>query len=207
MATQALNVGYIIVGDSGGNANDAHGQESGTINQVGGNQPAAIQYFQSSGRGGGVFRYTRTFLNFDTSGIKGTSGPVKLEVPGVTNADTSVFAVKSTHATPILANGDDFNNIDVSTLYSSATNWSTGTNDIILNSTAIADIRNNDDFNVALMLPDDVANSSAPLEEDGDISCGIAFGGTIQLVYAPPLSSYIFLNSGKYSLISGKLRV
>ena len=207
MATLALNVGYFIQGDVGSSAQNAHAQASGTPDQTGGAQSAAIQYFQSSGRGGGTFRYIRTFLNFDTSGITETSGPVKLEVPGTLHADTTVTAVKSTHATPILATGDDFNNIDVSTPYSSATNWSTGTNDIILNSTAITDIRNNDDFNVALLVTADAENTEEPLEEDGDISCGVNFGGTIQLVYALPLSSYIFLNSGKYSLISGKLRI
>jgi len=207
MATQALNVGYFISGDVGSSAQNAHAQASGTPNNTGGAQPSAIQYFQSSGRGGGTFRYSRTFLNFDTSGITGTTGAVTLSIPGNTNSDTTVTAVKSTHATPILATGDDFNNIDVSTPYSSATSWSTGTNTITLNATAIAQIVNEDDFDVALLVTDDAENTEEPLEEDGDISCGVNFGGTIQLVYALPLSPYIFLNSGKYSLISGKLRI
>jgi len=149
MATQNLNVGYFIQGDVGSSAQNAHGQASGTANSTGGGQPNAIQYYQSSGRGGGTFRYSRTFLNFDTSGITATTGAVTLSIPGVTNADAKVYAVKSTHSTPILASGDDFNNIDVNTLYSSLTTWGTSTNTITLNATAIAQIENENDFDVA----------------------------------------------------------
>ena len=236
MATQALNVGYFIAGDVGSSAQNAHEQASGTVNNTGGAQPSAIQYFQSSGRGGGTYRYTRTFLNFDTSGITGTTGAVTLSIPGSTNADTkftpqdispssargssvsipgstnadtNVTAVKSTHTTPILASGDDFNNIDVNTPYSSATSWSTSTNTITLNATAIAQIENENDFDVALLLEDDVNNTASPLEEDGDLSCGVNFGGTITINYTAAVVTppYIFFNSGKYKIISGKIKI
>jgi len=209
MATQALNVGYFIQGDVGSSAQNAHEQASGTAVSTGGAQPNAIQYFQSSGRGGGTYRYTRTFLNFDTSGITGTTGAVTLSIPGNGNADTTVTAVKSTHATPILASGDDFDNIDVNTPYSSATSWSTGTNTITLNATAIAQIVNEDDFDVALLVTDDALNTEEPLELDGDIACGVNFGGTITINYTAAVvtSPYIFFNSGKYKIISGKIKI
>ena len=209
MATQNLNVGYYIEGDVGSSAQNAHAQASGTANSTGGGQPNAIQYFQSSGRGGGTFRYSRTFLNFDTSGITGTTGAVTLSISGVTNADAKVYAVKSTHQTPILASGDDFNNADVNTLYSSLTTWTTSTNTITLNATAIAQIENEDDFDVALLLEDDVNNTASPLEEDGDLACGVNFSGTIAINYtaATVTPPYVFFNSGKYKIVSGKVKL
>ena len=209
MATQALNVGYFIQGDVGSSAQNAHAQASGTVVSTGGAQPNAIQYFQSSGRGGGTFRYSRTFLNFDTSGITGTTGAVTLSIPGDTNADAKVYAVKSTHSTPILASGDDFNNADVNTLYSSLTTWTTNVNTITLNATAIAQIENEDDFDVALLLEDDVNNTAEPLEGDGDLACGVNFGGTITINYtaAAVTPPYVFFNSGKYKIVSGKIKI
>jgi len=210
MATQELNNGYFIQGDVGTNAQDAHDQASGSPNQTGGGQPAAMQYFQSSGRGGGTFRYTRTFLNFDTSEISTLSpaGVVKLNVRGNTNSDTQVYAVKSTHSTPILASGDDFNNIDVDQQYSGETDWSTGTNGIILNSFAISDINNFNSFNVALLLKDDLLNTETPLQEDGDLSCGVNFNN-IEIEYVLPVFSlpYIKLTSGKVKITSGKIKI
>ena len=209
MATQDLNVGFFIDGDIGSDAQDAHSQASGTVNSTGGAQPNAIQYFQSSGRGGGTYRYTRTFLNFDTSGITGTTGTVTLSIPGNTNADTTVIAVKSTHTTPTHASGDDFNNIDVNTPYSSATSWGTGTNTITLNSDAIAQIENEHDFDVALLLAVDVENEEEPIEEDGDLACGVNFSGTITLNYTAAVvpSPYASFNSGKYKITSGKIKI
>jgi len=210
MATQDLNVGYIIQGDVGSSAQNANAQASGTVNSTGGAQPNAMQYFQSSGRGGGTYRYTRTFLNFDTSGITGTTGTVTLTVSGDTNADTKIYAVKSTHSTPILASGDDFNNIDVNTKYSNLTTWTTSaTNTITLNATAISQIENEDDFDVALLLETDVDNPATPLGEDGDLACGINFGGTIRINYtaAAVTPPYVFFNSGKYKITSGKIKI
>jgi len=207
MATQALNLGYFITGDVGEDAQNAHSQASGTVNNTGGGQPSAIQYIQSSERDS-TFRYTRTFLNFDTSGITGTTGTVTLSIPGNVNSDSTVYAIKSTHSTPILASGDDFNNIDVNTPYSSATSWSTGTNTITLNADAVGQIENEDDFNVALLIKDDVLNTEEPLEEDGDLSCGINFGGTITINYtAAAARTRVLFNSGKYKIISGKIKI
>ncbi|MDB4571710.1 hypothetical protein N9Z72_00360 [Akkermansiaceae bacterium] len=210
MATLALNVGYFIQGDVGSSAQNAQGQASGTPNQTGGDQPAAMQYFQSSGRGGGTFRYTRTFLNFNTSGISTLSptGNVKLNVQGITNFDTQVFAVKSTHSTPILASGDDFNNINVDQQYSGETDWSTSINEIILNSFAISDINNQDSFNVALIIKSDLLNTETPLEEDGDLSCGVNFSD-IELEYTLPvlIVPSIKLTSGKVKITSGKIKI
>jgi hypothetical protein len=210
MATQALNVGYFISGDTGGSAQEAHSVVSGTPNNVGGDQPSAMQYFQSSGRGGGTFRYTRVFLNFDTSGISNLdpTTPIKLKVEGVGNDDTQVYAVKSTHSTPIAASGDDFNNLDFEAQYSGETDWSTSVNEIILNSFAISDISNQNSFNVALILKDDLLNTETPLEEDGDLACGVNFS-TIELEYTLRvlIVPSIKLTSGKVKITSGKIKI
>ena len=208
MATRALNVGYHILGDTGASAQEARTVVSGTPNGVGGNQNNAMQYFQSSGRGGGTFRYTRVFLNFDTSGISNLdpTTPIKLKVGGVGNDDTQVYAVKSTHSTPIAASGDDFNNLDFEAQYSGETDWSTSVNEIILNSFAISDISNQNSFNVALILKDDLLNTETPLEEDGDLACGVNFDEieleyTLRVLIVPSIK----LTSGKVKITSGKI--
>ncbi len=195
MPTLALDRGGYIQGAVGNSAQNARGQSTGTaLDSQTGAVPSAIQYFQSSGRGGGTFRYTRAFLYFDTSGISGANTNLQLIVQGNTNADGNVFVMKSTHGG---SNGGelvsgDFDGIDFNTPYnSSATGnaWSTGTNTINLNSTALGVMNSSDHFNCALILSADYDNTEEPLEEDGQIQCGINFGGTIQLSYTAPAAT------------------
>ena len=200
MATQAASHVGFITGSSQANQAAARDATSGTAtNSPSGNQ-SAMQYYQSSGRGGGTFRYIRTFFRFDTSGISGASNFV-LNVPKYTvfGLDTdNVFVVKSTafngEANALEANDFDNLSFGAANLYSqSATGdaWSTnasGTNDITLNA-AFATFANAQSVTrVALITSLDYNDNG--LEGDGDVTNGINFSGTIQLTYTAGSSGY-----------------
>ena len=198
MATQnASQVGF-IVGFAQSSQADARDSAQGTrTNSPSGNNHINIQYFQSSGRGGGTFRYTRTFLRFDTSAISGASSfTLKTACSTGTTANVTVFAVKSdafTGEDTTLVNGD-FNNLDFSTLYSSNAagntfaNSNSGTNDIALSSTAVNDINNNNAFIVALVTRLDYGD--AGLEADGAKNHKINFNTIPLLDFTPAASGY-----------------
>jgi len=197
MGTLASNRKGYIQGPSANSYSDALGGGTGTAYDAqSSNANTAIQYFFSTGRGGGTFRFTRTFLHFDTSGITGGSS-FQLSLTssaGSTDSTYQVVAVKHTAGSSDgseLAN-DDFGNIDRNTTYSSATDWaSSGTVTITLAAAAATQIINNNDFNVALILQHDLAEEEeSPLEESGNISNGIAFGSAINLTYTDPASGY-----------------
>ena len=197
MATQAVLKKGFITGNSAANQAAARDVATGTPTNAPTNDQNSIQYFQSSGRGSGTFRYIRTFLKFDTSGISGGSSFVlnvgKAAAAG--GSTTKVFAVKSNAFTGedgILA-AADFNNLDFSTLYTAAatgTTWAygSGTNDITLSSGAASDINGNNTFIVALVGTLDY--NDAGLEEDGADTHTVGFGGTIQLTFTAAASGY-----------------
>ena len=69
MGTLASNRKGYITGAQGASYEEALTATTGTAaDSQTGNVNTAIQYFFSTGRGN-VFRFTRTFLHFDTSGI------------------------------------------------------------------------------------------------------------------------------------------
>tara|TARA_B100001059_G_scaffold232329_1_gene269936 strand:- start:1330 stop:2016 length:687 start_codon:yes stop_codon:yes gene_type:complete len=198
MPTLASNRKGFITGTSQGSFVDAFSAISGTAtDSATGNQTTAIQYFKSLGRGSGTFRFVRTFLHFDTSGISGASN-ISLQLTSVggdsSNNIHQVTAVKHSAGS---SNGSaisdsDFNNVDKSTTYSQSTSFgSSGTITFTLNATAATQINNNNDFNVALLLSIDVAeDNDDPFEEDGAISNGIAFSSAINLVYTAAATGY-----------------
>ena len=194
MGTISLNRGGFLNGATASNVSDAGAAT--TSSSVNDNHSsaeiAAIQYFKSSGRGGGTFRFTRTFLHFDTSSVSGGSNFV-LNVPGTTNAEANVKGIKhtagSSNGSAIVSN--DFDNIDHNTVYFASTAWSTGSNAISLSATAANQIINNNDFNIAILgIEDDGDYGEDPLEEDGDISRGVNFAGTINITFTDPVSGY-----------------
>ena len=70
MGTLASNRKGYITGASSSSYEDALSASSGTASDsANSNVNTAIQYFKSTGRGGGTHRFVRTFLHFDTSGI------------------------------------------------------------------------------------------------------------------------------------------
>ena len=140
--------GYIDSGSQSSHAN-ARGASSGTASTSGTSHVEAVRYFKSSGRGATSYFVRRVFLWFDTSGITGTLSEATLKVYPVGNA-CDIIAVKSDafggDGSASLADAD-FNNVDFSTAYSaeipSGDLGAGAYRDIALNSTALADMKNN----------------------------------------------------------------
>lgn len=198
MGTLASNRKGFIVGANSGSYSAALNGTTGTAYDSHTSSTTSIQYFKSTGRGGGTYRFMRTFIHFDTSGISGGSSfQLQLTSSGANGSPSSLSnttAIKHTAGTSNggeLANAD-FNNIDRNTTYSSATSFgSSGTVTFTLNATAATQIINNNDFNVALLLSHDAAEEEEDmLESSGDVSNGIAFGSAINLTYTDPASGY-----------------
>ena len=73
MATINVNRQGAGLGVANSNFSTARtGNAASVTDGITGNQNNVVQYFQSSGRGGGTIRFKRVFLYFDTSGITGT---------------------------------------------------------------------------------------------------------------------------------------
>ena len=143
-----------------------------------------VQYF-TSGRGK---RFKRVFLHFDTSGITGTLSAAHIDVNGGGTSDpdpNDTIMIKSTafggDGGTALSN-DDFNNVDFSTAYASAVGTggsTTGTATFTLNATALADIKNNDAFIVALLESDHDFSDSEPSDVSKTLAISFAeTGGT-----------------------------
>ena len=128
------------------------------------------------GRGGGyIWVCSRNFFHFDTSSITSTLSSATLTITSMGSFDTCDFyVVKSTH-NDTLANGDfdaitgwdnsAEDNTDNVTKYSAKiTSWnpSIQENEIELNATALADIKNNDDFKICMIESDYDLNHSDP---------------------------------------------
>lgn len=216
MGTLGVNNKGFIVGSSQSSYGDAQLADSGTAtDSPSGNVGAALQYFRNSGRGGGAFRFIRTFLHFNTSSISGGSSfTVQLTSIGANGGNAgAIMGLKHTAGNSNggeLANGD-FDAIDRNTKYSATTAYtSSGTQTVALNAAAATQIINNNDFNIALLLTFDAEQAEEdPLEGDGNISNGIAFGSAINLVYTDAASGYsnnvaglATANIGKVNLVA-----
>jgi len=192
MGTLASNRKGFITGTSQTNYASALNVATGTAtDQATGNQ-TSIQYFKSSGRGGGTFRFIRTFIHFNTTNLTEASS-ISLQLTSAGGSNSSNFNVTAIKHSAGSSNGSqisdsDFNNIDRNTAYSAATSFaSSGTITFSLNAAAATQINENNDFNVALLLTHDaIQTEEDPLESDGDISNIIAFSSAINLVYTEP---------------------
>ena len=171
-----------IVGTTAPAQPPARDASSGVHHDETSGESIAIQWFRSSGRGGGTFRYIRTFLYFDVSSITSTVSSATLKVAGHgTHSDADIIAVKSTafggDGGTDLAD-DDFNNVTFSTAYSAELSiWTNSDfNNFVLNSTAKTDIQNDNFFIVALIEYDsdylDVDTSDGSFEVGIDFSVG-----------------------------------
>tara|TARA_A100001391_G_scaffold161099_1_gene119925 strand:+ start:165 stop:845 length:681 start_codon:yes stop_codon:yes gene_type:complete len=151
-----------------------------------------IQHFFDTGRGGGTHKIRRVFIHFDTSGISVAPQDATLNIQGATNTSADVIVVKSTamsgDGSTALAASEFFSSIDYSTAYSSeVSSWSTSANNITLNSTALTDIGNNNNFTVAVIEHDSDFQNTA--NTSGTVAAGIAYGTTITLTYTAGLTS------------------
>ena len=124
------------------------------------NASNAIQEFYDSGRGGGSYAINRSFFFFDTSTIDGTITAISLKIQGITYGGYNTRVAKSTAfgttGGSAYAN-TDFNNWTstnglLPTPYNASNHvWSTSTNTITLNATAISNANSNDYLNLVVV--------------------------------------------------------
>ena len=198
MGTLASNRKGYIVGATSSEYNTSHAATTGTAyDAVSSNANTAIQYYFSTGRGGGTHRFTRTFIHFDTEGISGGSSfQLVLTSTAGNNSSDDYNVIAVTHSAGESGGGelanDDFNNIDRTTPWSASTAWpSSGSVTFTLNAAAATQIVNENDFNIALMLVHDYEEEEeGPLAESASFNDGIAFGSAINLTYTDPASGY-----------------
>mgnify|MGYP003625082663 FL=1 len=149
-------------------------------------QTVSIRYQATAGRGSLTHAMTRTFLYFDTSGLTGTISDASLNIEGATNHAINVAVFKSTafggDGGTALATSDFFSTINFSTTYFAGQDWVPTTNNIDLNSTANADIQNDDAFICALVEKQKDGGNVAATSATSTIA-GIDFGTTITLTY------------------------
>ena len=152
------------------------------------NDPGAIQEFYSSGRGGGTYRFNRSFFFFDTSSISGTITAIQLKIYGYLFDGNQVRIAKSTafgtSGGSAYANSD-FNNWTTLGFggapipYSSQQAWAVGTNTIPLNAAAVSNANSNNYLNlVAVGQVHDYANQTPFF--DVTLNSGIQFASTVE---------------------------
>ena len=188
MPTINLNKGGRIIGTVDTTQAAARDEASGTSTAQGTAQDSAVQYFKSAGRGGGTFRYIRSFLQFDSSSITSAVGSavLNIESQGISStADVIVCASDAFGGASDDLINDDFNNVDFSTAYSSeVSTWNANgaNNAITLNSSAHTAIENNNSFICAIVDHDSDFQDTDSLSGSGNTTVGIDFSGTITLV-------------------------
>ena len=183
MATINISRQGVGTGVTSGNFNTARTSAASSVTDgITGN--SNVQYFHS-GRGK---RFQRVFLYFDTSSITGTLSAAHIDVTGggVSGDPNDTIMIKSTafggDGGTALATSDFYSSLDYSTAYSTElTSFSTsGNNEYTLTAAALADIKNNDHFTLAIVEHDsDYTNSDQTNVSD----VTIAFSTTITLDY------------------------
>jgi hypothetical protein len=79
------------------NARDNTGSTSGTVAVASNDSASFVQVDKASGRRGAtLYKVSRSFMYFDTSGITGTVSAATIKIKGAYYNDASVIAVKST---------------------------------------------------------------------------------------------------------------
>ena len=118
-----------------------------------------------AGRGADQYRAYRSFFHFDTSGITATvsAATFKLYTESV-EGDSNVIVLASDAFTDGSdLHHSDFNNLDFSTPYSGEVdNSGTGLISITLNAAALAFMKNNNDFKIAVVNYDYDYGNTAP---------------------------------------------
>ena len=187
----ASKAGY-VVGQASTTFSTSRQNGSSVVAAPTNNQTIAISYTATSGRGSLTHAMRRTFLYFDTSGLTGTISNTSLNIEGATNHAIDVAVFKSTafggDGGTALATSDFFSTIDFSTTYFAGQDWVPTTNNIDLNSTANADIQNDDAFICALVEKNKDAGNTAATSATSNIA-GIDFGTTITLTYTEAAAS------------------
>tara|TARA_X000001388_G_scaffold66866_1_gene53897 strand:+ start:725 stop:1393 length:669 start_codon:yes stop_codon:yes gene_type:complete len=190
MPTINVNRQGTATGAVSSNFNTARTSAAGSVNDGDTSSSIHVQYFHSAGRGGLTKRFKRVFLHFDTSGITATVSAAHIDVRGNSSSDPNdTIMVKSTafggDGGTALATSDFYSSLDYSTAYSSElTSWSSGNNEYTLTAAALADIKNNNNFTLAIVEHDsDFRNLDQTNISDISINLGITI--TLDYTLAP----------------------
>lgn len=200
---------------------DARGATSGTVNSTtNATEQEAITVFAFSGRGATTYRVYRSFFYFDTSAITTTVSSATLKLKFLTTREGSANAIvlKSTafggDGQTTLADGD-FDALDFETPYTSeidTSNTSTYTS-ITLNATARSNMQTNDYLIFALINHAYDYNNEPPEEANTRVKVtfanqtGTSTDPAIEYTAAAVTPPYVFFNSGKYKITSGKIKI
>jgi len=184
MATINISRQGHAVGKTSGNFSTARTSVAASVTD-GITGSSSVQYF-SSGRGK---RFLRAFLYFDTSGITGTLSAAHIDIAGSGAGSpdpNDTIMIKSTafggNGGTVLVQTDFFTSLDYTSAYSTElTSWNhAGNNEYTLTAAALADIKNNDHFTLAIVEHDsDYTN----LDQANISDISINFSTTITLDY------------------------
>jgi len=209
MATINVNRQGRIVGVSNSNFNTARTSNLGTA-EDGVSGDKNVQFFN----GRGANRFTRVFLHFDTSGITGTLSAAHIDIAGDESASpdpNDTIMVKSTafngDGGTALATSEMFSSLDYSTVYSSElSTWAASSNnEYTLTAAALADIKNNDDFILAVISHSaDFSNTDTGASEDIviDFDTTITLDYTAVSGYTHDVNSVAAASIGKVSSVA-----
>jgi hypothetical protein len=189
MATlNASKWGFVTSGNQSTHA-AARGATTGTVavNPTS-TATAPIEYTRLAGRGRGsfIYRVTRTFYYFDTSGITNAVSAASINILGSTQTNADVIVIPSTAfsgdgSTNLV--GTDIDNVTFNTNYSDEySSWASSNNSITLKSQARTDIQNNNYFICATIQYDNDYLNTDP-GSNGQRNSSINFGTTAYLDY------------------------
>lgn len=200
---------------------DARGATSGTVNSTtNATEQEAITVFAFSGRGSTTYRVYRSFFYFDTSAITTTvsSATLKLRFGTTRAGSANAIVLKSTafggDGQTTLADGD-FDALDFETPYTSEIDTSNTTSytSITLNATARSNMQTNDYLIFALVNHAYDYNNEPPEEANTRVKVtfanqtGTSTDPAIEYTAAAVTPPYVFFNSGKYKITSGKIKI
>ena len=144
-----------------------------------GNSANIVQYFKSSGRGGGTIRFKRVFVYFDTSGISSDVASATIRVTGYSGAGSAtadtLFVISTAFGTDGSSNltTAEFNDIDYTKSRTAVINAASydadGTNDYTVNADGLTQIRDSNALILALIEEDADLNNT----EGSDAARGI----------------------------------
>ena len=165
------NDGYVVRFNQS-SWSDARANSAGTsANSTASSYTAGVSATRQAARGGGYsFHIYRSFFFFDTSGISSNVSEATLKIYGTSFTTGDIIAVKSNSDIETLGTGDfgsivgwntttdgsggGDNESNVTKYSAEISSWATGYQDIALNSTALANMRDDDKVYICLLNTD-----------------------------------------------------
>ena len=161
-----------------------------------GNSANIVQYFKSSGRGGGTIRFKRVFVYFDTSGISSDVASATIRVTGYSGAGSATADTLFVISTAFGGDGSsnlttaEFNDIDYTksrtAVFNAASYDADGTNDYTVNADGLTQIRDSNALILALIEEDADLNNT----EGSDAARGIPINMSVNFTLTYTLAGY-----------------